>query len=171
MRIGKAAATEIRHRVGLAPDNVVQQPEIKVLDDAAKPVDVVIAANDPERAIRFQDAARLGKPGAAESVIGGEAVELVPVVLDTGNGRLIGAGQVAAKLQIVGRVGKHQIHRGGRKLLQLRKAITLDHNILFHAFHPLIVICLSAPRPFQETVNAMPSQPLCGCPENTHNIW
>ena len=90
MGIGKAAATEIRHRVGLAPHHIIQHPEIEILNDPAEPVDIVVAADHPERAIRLQDAARLGKPGRRESVIRGEAVELVPVILDAGDGRMVG---------------------------------------------------------------------------------
>ena len=91
MGIGKAAAAEIRHRVGLAPHHIIQHPEIEILNDPAEPVDIVVAADHPERAIRLQDAARLGQPGRRESVIGGEAVELVPVILDAGDGRMVGA--------------------------------------------------------------------------------
>ena len=72
MRIGETAAAEIRHRIGLAPDNIVQDPEIQILENAAKTVNIVIAADHPQRAIRFQDAARFGKPGRREAVIGGK---------------------------------------------------------------------------------------------------
>ena len=43
---------------------------------------MLIAADHPDRAVVLEDAARLGEPFAGEIVIGGEAVELVPVVID-----------------------------------------------------------------------------------------
>ena len=91
MGICETAATEIRHRVGLAPHNIVQHPEIEILNDPAETVDIVIAANHPERTVRLQDAARFGQPGHRESVVGGKAVKLVPVILNAGDSRMIRA--------------------------------------------------------------------------------
>ena len=136
MRVGETAAAEIRHRIGLAPDNIVQDPEIKILENAAKTIDIVIAADHPQRPVRLQDAARFGKPGRREAVIGGEGVEFVPFILDAIDRRLVGAGQVAAKLQIIGRIGKNQIHRCARKSLQNLQAIAFDHLVLVYACHP-----------------------------------
>ena len=82
MRVGEAAAAEIRHRVGLAPDDVVEDPEAEVLQRRADAEDVVIGADDPERRVRLQHAAAGGEPGAGEVVIGRKARELVPVVVD-----------------------------------------------------------------------------------------
>ena len=82
MRVGEAAAAEIRHRVGLAPDHVVEDPEAEILQGGADAEDVVVGADDPERAVRLQHAAAGEQPGAGEGVVGGEARELVPVVVD-----------------------------------------------------------------------------------------
>src|SRR3546814_10279117 len=47
MCIGEPSAAEIRHRVGLAPDDVVQHPEAQILEGGAEAKDVVIGAADP----------------------------------------------------------------------------------------------------------------------------
>jgi len=64
----------------------------------------VIAADHPERAVVLQDPARLLQPGAGEAVIGGEGVELVPVVGDRVDMAAIGAIEFAAELEIIGGV-------------------------------------------------------------------
>ena len=96
MRVGEAGAAEIGHRVGLAPDDVVQDPEVGVLQQRADAVDVVIAADHPDRAVVLQDAARLGQPFAGEIVVDREAVELVPIVVDSIDPAAFGPEQVAA---------------------------------------------------------------------------
>ncbi len=48
VRIGEAAAAEIRHRVGFAPDDVVEDPEAEILEDRADAENVVIGADDPQ---------------------------------------------------------------------------------------------------------------------------
>src|SRR3546814_7496504 len=82
MRVGEARALEIGHRVRLAPHDVVEDPIIIVLERGADAEDIVIAADDPDAAIRFQDALRFLQPGMGEAVISGEAVELVPIIVD-----------------------------------------------------------------------------------------
>jgi hypothetical protein len=57
VRVGEALAAEVRHRVGLAPDDVVQDPEAQVLQRRADAEDVVIAADHPQRAVGLQHAA------------------------------------------------------------------------------------------------------------------
>src|SRR3982074_2957804 len=49
VRVGEAAAAEIRHRVRLAPDHVVEDPEAEVLQDRADAEDVVVGADHPQR--------------------------------------------------------------------------------------------------------------------------
>ena len=78
MGVLEAAAAEIRHRVGLAPDDVVEDPEAEVLEDRADAEDVVIGADHPERAVRLQHPAAGEQPGAGEVVIGGEALRTCP---------------------------------------------------------------------------------------------
>ena len=109
MGVGKAGAAEIGHRVGLAPHDVVQDPEIGVLQQGADAIDVVIAADHPDRAIVLQDTPRLGEPFAGEIVVGGETVELVPIVVAGIDLAALGPQQVAAELEVVGRVGEDHV--------------------------------------------------------------
>src|SRR5579863_1488358 len=48
MGVGEAAAAEIRHRIGLAPDDIVEDPETEILENGADAEDVVIGADDNE---------------------------------------------------------------------------------------------------------------------------
>ncbi len=82
MGVGETPTTEVGHRVGLAPDDVVENPEPEILQRRADTENIVIAADDPERAVGSQDAVHLGEPGAAELVIGRQVVELVPIIVD-----------------------------------------------------------------------------------------
>ncbi len=111
MGIGKARALEVRHRVGLAPDDVVQDPEAQVLNGGPQAEHVMIAADHPDRAFGFQHPAAFLQPGTAKAVIGGKALELVPVVIDRIDLGVVGPQQVPAQLQIIGRVGKDHVHR------------------------------------------------------------
>jgi hypothetical protein len=113
--IGEALAAEIRHRVRLQPDHVVLDPEAQILQDRADAEDVVIGADHPDRAVRLQDAAHSSSQAAGEGVIGLEAVELVPVVVHARRPSTGPAGQVAAELQIVGRIGEDQVDGPGRQ--------------------------------------------------------
>ena len=70
MGIGEAFAAEIRHRVRLAPDHIVEDPKAQFLKDGADPEYVVIAANHPKRAVVLQNpAAGCREPGAGEPVV------------------------------------------------------------------------------------------------------
>ena len=79
--------------------------------------------------LRLQHAAHGQQPGAGEGVIGREAVELVPVVVDRIDLRLVGTVQVAVELQIVGRVGKDHVDRFFRQLLERGDAVALEDGI------------------------------------------
>ncbi len=57
MGVGEAAAAEIRHRVGLAPDDVVEHPKAQILELGADPEDAVLGADDPERAVILENPA------------------------------------------------------------------------------------------------------------------
>ena len=109
VRVGEALAAEVRHRVHLAPDDVVLDPEAEVLQRGAEAEDVVIGADHPDGAVGLQDAAALGEPGAREGVVVGEARELVPLVVDAVDARIVGPHEVGGELQIVGRVGEDEI--------------------------------------------------------------
>ena len=78
VRVGEALAAEVRHRVHLAPDDVVLDPEAEILQRDAEAEDVVIGADHPDGAVRLQDAAAFGEPGAREGVVLGEAARTCP---------------------------------------------------------------------------------------------
>ena len=127
MRIGEAAAAEIRHRVGFAPDDVVENPEAEILQQRADAENVVIGADHPQRRGRLHHAAAGDQPGAREIVVGGETGKLVPIVVDRVDARIVGTLEVALELQIVRRVGEHEIDGLRRELRQLGNAIA-DQN-------------------------------------------
>ena len=81
MRIGEARATKIRHRIGFAPNNIVQNPIAEILQRRADAENIMIGADDPKRAGRLQNALRFAQPSAGESVISGEIVEFVPLII------------------------------------------------------------------------------------------
>ena len=95
MRVGEAAAAKIRHRIVLAPDDVVEDPEAEILHDRADAEDIVIGADDEDRRVGLHHAARGGEPVAGEGVIGREIGEFVPVVVDGVDDALVGARQLA----------------------------------------------------------------------------
>ena len=135
MGVGEAGAAEVGHRVRLAPHDVVQDPEAGVLEQRADAEDVVVAADHPDRAVVLEDSPRLAEPGAAELVVGGEAVELVPVVVDRIDPAALGPEQVAAELEIVRRVGEDHVDatcRGGCAIsaMQSPSRMTLNGRIL-----------------------------------------
>ena len=70
--------------------------------------------------------ARFGEPVAGELVISGEAVELVPVVVDRIDAAAFGPEQVAAELKIVGRIGEDHVYRLVGKPRHLGDAVALD---------------------------------------------
>src|SRR5690606_12350470 len=127
MRVGKPLATEVRHRIGLAPDNVVLDPEPKILERSAEPEDVVIGADHPDRAIALQNAAALGQPSARKAVVLLKVRKLVPLIIDAIDTRIVGSQQIAVELEIVGGIGEDEIYAGRRQLRQFFKAIA-DNN-------------------------------------------
>ena len=129
MRVGEALAAEVRHRVGLAPHDVVQDPEAEILQDRADAEDVVIGADHPERAVVLQHAPRCGQPGAGEAVIVGEAGELVPVVVDRVDLGIVRPAQFVLELKIVGRVGEDQVGAAIGQGAHALDAVALDHLI------------------------------------------
>ena len=124
VRIGKAPAAEIRHRVGLAPDNIVEDPEAEILQRRADAEDVVVGADDPEPAVRLQQAPARREPAAGEAVVFVEAGELIPILLDAIDPAVVRPVQLSGKLQIVGRVGEDQVDRRGRQAGHRLQAIT-----------------------------------------------
>ena len=129
MRVGEAPAAEIRHRIGLAPDDVVQDPEAEILQGGADPKDVVIAADHEQRAIGLQHPAAFAEPGARETIIGLEALELVPGIVHGIDEAVVGAREVARELQVVGGIGKNEVDRMLRQARELRDAIAHQNRI------------------------------------------
>ena len=129
MRVGEAPAAEVRHRVGLAPDHVVEHPEAQILQDRPDAEDIVIGADHPQRAGVLQHAARLAQPFAGEAVVFGEAGELVPVIVDGVDLGIVGTAQLVLELKIVGRIGEDQIGAAFRQRPHFLHAIALDHSI------------------------------------------
>ncbi|MOA09457.1 hypothetical protein D3C78_1292880 [compost metagenome] len=89
----------------------------------------MVGADDPDGAVRFQHAAAGEQPGAGEGVIGLEGGELVPLVIDGIDQRLIGTMQRAAKLEVIGRVSENRIHRLAREGIQGSDTITFDDAV------------------------------------------
>ena len=115
MRIGEPPAAKIRHRVRLAPDHIVQDPEAQVLQDGADAKNVVVGADHPKRAVLAEQPPALRQPVAGERVIGGKIVKTVPVVVHAIDKAVIRAPQFAPQLQVVRRIGEHAVHRRGRQ--------------------------------------------------------
>ena len=107
--VGEAPAAKVRHRVGLAPDDVVEDPEAEILQDRADAENVVIGADDEDRRLRLHGAARGGEPVAGEAVVIGEGGEFVPIVVHRVDFALVGTGQAAFELKIIGRIGEDQV--------------------------------------------------------------
>ena len=84
---------DLRHTTSLR----IQKPEI--LQDRADAEDVVIRADHPERGRRLHHAPAGDQPGAGEVVIGGKARELVPVVIDGIDARIVGPLEVALRAE------------------------------------------------------------------------
>ena len=129
MRVGEALAAEVRHRVGLAPDHIVHDPEAEILQDRADAEDVVIGADHPQRAFGFHHAAGGGQPFAGELVVVGEAGELVPLVVHGIDLGLVGAVQVALKLQVVGRVREDEVGAAFGQRVHAFDAVAFDDAV------------------------------------------
>ena len=129
VRVGEAAATEIRHRISLAPDHVIEQPEALVLQRRADPKNVVVGADHPQRAIGLQDTAAFGEPGAAELIVGLKARELVPVLVHAIDNGVVRPQQIAIELQVVGRIGEDEIDAFRWNLCQFAEAIAPENTV------------------------------------------
>ena len=145
MGVGEARALEIRHRIGLAPDDVVQDPETGILQRGADAEDVVIAAYRPDRAIGLQDTPRCRKPFAGKVVIGLQRRKLVPFVIDRRHLAAFGAMQIVRQLKIVRWIGKDQIGTAFRHGVHRGDAITENNAVFgdegaFGLDHPLWMI-------------------------------
>ena len=118
-------AAEVRHRVGLAPDDVVQDPVTEILQRAADPENIVVGADHPQCGVRLHHAARGFEPSTGKVVVGGKTGELVPVVVHGIDHALIGTGQARlAELEVVGRVGEDAVDARSRQPLHGGDAIS-----------------------------------------------
>ena len=127
--VGEAAAAEIRHRVGFAPDDVVQDPEAEVLQDRADAEDVVVRADHHDRGVRLHHPPRGAEPGPGEGVVVGEIGELVPVVVDRVDQALIGPRQRSFELQVVGRIGEDEVDGSRRQPVHLGDAVADENGV------------------------------------------
>jgi len=138
MRVGQTHAPEVRGRVGLDPDHIVERPEVQVHQDLPDAVDVVVAPDDPERAIVLEHAPASGEPGGGEPIVGLEAAELVPLVIHGVHPRHVRAPEVLRQLEIVGRVGENEVHALLREPRHRLDAVTLNdcvnRHVLWHCF-------------------------------------
>ena len=90
MGVGEPAAAEVRHRIGLAPDDVVEDPEAEILQDRADAEDVVVGADDHDRGGGLHQPPDGREPVAREGVVFGEIGELVPRIVDPVDQALVG---------------------------------------------------------------------------------
>ena len=127
--VGEAAASEVRHRVGLAPNHVVQDPKTQILQRRANPKDVVIAADHPKRAVWLECPPAGAEPGMGKRVIAVEVREFIPVMVYPIDPAVIGPQQFAIELQIVGRISEDQIGPASRKSCQLSDTIANNDPI------------------------------------------
>ena len=71
------------------------------------------------------------EPGAGELVVACEVVELVPVVVDRIDLAVVGPQQLAAELEIIGRVGEDHVDGGFGQALHQFDAVADEHAIKF----------------------------------------
>src|SRR5262249_40976717 len=95
VRVGETPPTEIRHRIGLAPDYVVENREAEILQYRADAKDVVVGPDHPQGGVRLHPPPARCEPSAGEIIVGGEVRELVPVVADGIDARIVGALEIA----------------------------------------------------------------------------
>src|SRR3546814_1364661 len=108
MRIGETRALEIGHGIGLAPDNVVKDPEAPILQRCSHPKNVVVAADYPDGAVGLQYAPRLLQPGMGEGVVSAQRIEFVPIIIDPFTPPPSGPKQSPPELRITRGFGKDQ---------------------------------------------------------------
>src|SRR5690606_25635588 len=68
-------------------------------------------------------------PISCERVIGLEAFELVPMIVNRAHHRLVGTMQIAAKLEVIWRIGENHVHGMIRQAFQSSDAITFDDGV------------------------------------------
>ena len=106
----QACAVKIGHSVVLEPCDRVQHPETQILHDRADAENVVIRARYPDGRNILHDTLAAGQPLPGERVVFGKTAELIPAVIHPVDFCQVGPPQIIFELQIVRRVGKHQIN-------------------------------------------------------------
>jgi hypothetical protein len=129
MGILEPAAPEIRHRVVLAPDDVVEHPEAQILHSGTNAKNIVIGADDPNRAIRLQDAAASQEPCPREGIVRLEAFELIPMIVDSIYLRLVRPMQITIELKIVRRVSEDNIDRMIRQAIEGGNTVAFENGV------------------------------------------
>ena len=109
MGIRETPTSEIRHRIGFDPNDVVEDPITEILQGRADTIDVVVAPDDPKRAVVLQDAVALVEPLPRELIVGVKPVEFVPILFHAVDPAIVRPTQFAAELQIVWRVREDHI--------------------------------------------------------------
>jgi hypothetical protein len=95
----------------------------------ADPEDVVIAADDPERAVGLKEPPGSGEPFLGETVVRREIGETVPGFLDALDLAVIGAVKLPFQLQVIGRVGEDHVDGGFRQSPHQLDAIAAQNAV------------------------------------------
>src|SRR5262249_20631226 len=99
--VGKASPAKVRHWIRFAPYDIIEDPVSGVLKERADPEDIVVGADDPERCRRLHHPAAGEEPGAREFVVGLEACESIPIVVDGVHARIVRTLEIALQLQVI----------------------------------------------------------------------
>ena len=129
MGIGETGSLKIRHRIGLVPDNVVQNPKSQILKNITDPENIVIGTDNPNGAVVFQYPAGGRHPFPGIFVIGGQRFKTVPFFINPRHISIVGAGQSIAELKIIRRIGKNQINRVFFHLIHNFNAVIINDCI------------------------------------------
>ena len=126
VRVGKTNTAEIGHGVVFDPQQVVENPKAEVLHDRADAVDIVIRADDPDRACVFQYTPTRAQPVPRERVVRFEILELVPAIVHRIHLAQVGTIQVIAELQVIRRIGEDHIRRVRGERFEYLDAIAVE---------------------------------------------
>ena len=86
-------------------------------------------SDHPERAAGLQRPTRGLQPGIGELIVTGEVGELVPVVVDRVDLGVVGTQQVAAQLEVIGRVGEDHVDAGVGQGSQYLDAVAAMNDV------------------------------------------
>ena len=129
MGVGEAPAAKIRHWIGFAPDNIVQDPKLLILQDRTGPKNIVVGADHENRRVPLHGSARAIEPCPGKIVVIGKARKLVPIVVDAIDEALVRPRETGFELQIIRRIGEDEIDAFRRQPGHLLDAIAFDDFI------------------------------------------